>query len=147
MIHMCQWSLDLEQKIICEKFLTNGWVTWWQWDKESLGGNLVMRRVQSKCGPLEQLSFCSIWMMYINSYPLSAVYMLQWTGSALVQVMAWRRTGDKPLPEPALIYCQLDHWQKLSVKIESKFQHFHSKKCVWICCLRNCVHFVQGDMN
>ena len=24
--------------------------------------------------------------------------------SALVQAMAWRRTGDKPLPEPVLIY-------------------------------------------
>ena len=24
---------------------------------------------------------------------------------ALVQAMAWRRTGDKPLPEPMLIQC------------------------------------------
>ena len=29
----------------------------------------------------------------------SAVY----SKSALVQVMAWRRTGDKPLPEPMMI--------------------------------------------
>ena len=28
--------------------------------------------------------------------------------SALVQVMAWCWTGDKPLPEPTLTYCQLD---------------------------------------
>ena len=24
---------------------------------------------------------------------------------SLVQVMAWRRTGDKPLPEPMMAYC------------------------------------------
>ena len=28
--------------------------------------------------------------------------------SALIQVMAWRRTGEKPLPDPMLTYCQLD---------------------------------------
>ena len=28
----------------------------------------------------------------------------QWTGSTLVQVMAWHRTGAKPLPEPMLTY-------------------------------------------
>ena len=35
----------------------------------------------------------------------SVVYMRQWIGSALFQVMAWRRKGDKPLPAPMLIYC------------------------------------------
>ena len=44
----------------------------------------------------------------VNSFPPSATYMHRWTGSTLVQVMAWRRTGDGPLPEPMLIYCQLD---------------------------------------
>ena len=32
----------------------------------------------------------------------SAAYMRQWTGSALVQVMACRLFGAKPLPEPML---------------------------------------------
>ena len=41
----------------------------------------------------------------VNSFPPSATYMHRWTGSTLVQVMAWRRTGDEPLPEPMLIYC------------------------------------------
>ena len=44
----------------------------------------------------------------LNSSPPIAAYMRQWTGTALIQVMAWRRAGDKPLPEPMLIYCQLD---------------------------------------
>ena len=35
-------------------------------------------------------------------------HICQWTGSPLVQVMAWRQTGEEPLPEPILIYCQLD---------------------------------------
>ena len=30
-------------------------------------------------------------------------YMRRWSGSALVQVMAWRLFGTKPLPEPTLI--------------------------------------------
>ena len=48
---------------------------------------------------------------WINSSPSSAVYMHGWTGSALVQVMACRQTGDKPLPKPMLIYC---HWTPLN---------------------------------
>ena len=36
---------------------------------------------------------------WINSSPPSATYMHQWTGSALVQIMAWCRI---------LAYCQLD---------------------------------------
>ena len=46
--------------------------------------------------------------------------MRRGTGSALVQVLAWREKGDKPLPEPMLIYCQLDPEEPISVKIESK---------------------------
>ena len=47
--------------------------------------------------------------------------MRQWTGSALVQVKACRLFGDKPLPEPMLAHCQLDSWEQISVKLESKF--------------------------
>ena len=44
----------------------------------------------------------------INSSPASAAYMRQWTGSALVQIMACRLFGTKPLSEPMLGCCQLD---------------------------------------
>ena len=44
----------------------------------------------------------------INSSPLSAAYMRQWTGSASVQVMACRLFGAKPFPEVMLTYHQLD---------------------------------------
>ena len=65
----------------------------------------------------------------INSSPPSAAYMRQWTGSTLVQVMACRLFGAKPLPEPMLDYCQLDPWEQISVKSYSKFIYFNSRKC------------------
>ena len=45
---------------------------------------------------------------YINSFPPSAAYMRQWIGWALVQIMACRLFGTKPLSKPMLGYCQLD---------------------------------------
>ena len=46
--------------------------------------------------------------MIINSSSLSATYMCQWIRSALVQIMACRLFGTKPLSKPMLSYCQLD---------------------------------------
>ena len=43
----------------------------------------------------------------------SAAYMRQWTGAALVQVMACRLTTTKPLPESMLAYCKLDSWEQI----------------------------------
>ena len=70
--------------------------------------------------------------------------MCQWTGSALVQVMACRLFGAKPLPEPMLSYCQLYSWEQISVKLESKFCHFHPRKCIWKCCLPKWQPFCPG---
>ena len=42
------------------------------------------------------------------SSPSSAAYMRQWTGSPLVQIMACRLFGAKPLSEPMLGFCQLN---------------------------------------
>ena len=44
-----------------------------------------------------------------NSSPPSAAYMCQWIGSTLVQIMACRLFGAKPLSKPMMVYCQLDH--------------------------------------
>ena len=59
--------------------------------------------------------------------------MPQWTGSALVQIMACRSFGAKPLPEAMLAYCQLDCWEQISVKFVSQFHQFRSRKCIWTC--------------
>ena len=69
--------------------------------------------------------------------------MRRWTGSALVQVMACRLSGAKPLPEPMLQNCQLDHWEQTFLKFESKYKTFHSWKCIWNSHLWNDGHFVM----
>ena len=42
------------------------------------------------------LLYCPLCNVF-NSSPSSDAYMLQWIGSALIQVMACRQVGDKPL--------------------------------------------------
>ena len=43
--------------------------------------------------------------------------MCQWTGSALVHVMAWCRTGIKPLTEPMLTYNHLNPFIDIWIEI------------------------------
>ena len=54
--------------------------------------------------------------------------------------------GAKPLSEQMLGYCQLDPWESISVKSQSKFIHFHSRKCVCKCRLGNGGHLVSASM-
>ena len=42
------------------------------------------------------------------SSPPSDAYMRLWIGSALVQIMAWRLFGTKPLSQPILVSYKLD---------------------------------------
>ena len=49
------------------------------------------------------------------SSPPSAAYMRQWIRSALVQIMACRLFGAKPLFKPMLSYCQLDPKEQTSL--------------------------------
>ena len=80
----------------------------------------------------------------INSSPPSAAFMHQWIGSALVQIMACRLFGAKPVSKPMLCYCQLDPWEQTLVKLLSKYKTFYSRKCIWKYHLRNGDHFVKG---
>ena len=53
-------------------------------------------------------------------------------GSALVQVMACRLIGAKPLAEQILAYCQWDPSVQTSVKLESKYIHENAfENLVW----------------
>ena len=54
-----------------------------------------------------------------------------WIGSTLVQIMACRLFGAKPLSKPILAYCKLESWGHISVKFESELYDFHSLKCNW----------------
>ena len=84
---------------------------------------------------------------WFNSSTLSAAYMRQLTVWALAQIMACHLYGTKPLSEPMLTYIQLDPQKQNSVNFESKYKSYHSRKCIWKCCLRNSSHFVQGEMS
>ena len=65
---------------------------------------------------------------------------------SLVQIMACRLFGAKPLCEPMLSYCQLDTTEHISVKICIKQKSFHSSKCTSKYNLRNGGHFVSAPM-
>ena len=52
--------------------------------------------------------------------------------------------GAKTSPELMLAYCQLDSWEQISVKFESEFYHFHSRKCIWNCHLPKWWPFCPG---
>ena len=60
-------------------------------------------------------SECDISLVHLLP---NVAYMRQWTGTALVQIMAWRLFGAKPLSEPMLDYCQLDPQEQISVTFE-----------------------------
>ena len=54
------------------------------------------------------------WLLmtwWFNSLRPSDAYMRQLTRPLLVQILACRLVGAKPLSEPTLVYCQLDPWE------------------------------------
>ena len=61
--------------------------------------------------------------------------------------MACRLVGAKPLSQPMLEYCQLDPWEQTSMKFQSQFIHFYSRKCIWKCrnFNRNSYIFIQEN--
>ena len=71
------------------------------------------------------------------------IYMRQWIGWALAQIMACRLFGAKPLSEPMLDYCQLDPKEHTSVKFQLKFEVFPFKNAFGNAVCQNAGHFVQ----
>ena len=76
---------------------------------------------------IKKLQWCCHWslvvilphgftLFHVNSSPPSAAYMRQWIGSALVQIMACRLYGAKPLSEPMLECCS---FKKMHLKMSS----------------------------
>ena len=67
------------------------------------------------------ISRCNLQVL--DSSPPSAAYMHQWIESGLVQIMARRLFGVKPLSKPMLGYCQLDpsHFSEILVKNRTFF--------------------------
>ena len=84
-----------------------------------------------KISVYKMTSYCFRW---VNSMRLTA-YIHQWNGSALVHVMVCRLFGAKPLHEPWLLVCLLDHqkkrtWMKsekhstVEINLKKKIQNF-----------------------
>ena len=59
-------------------------------------------RGQFICASVLILIYAEYWSNVPNGSPPSAVYMRQWMGLALVQIMACRLFGAKPLSIPML---------------------------------------------
>ena len=75
-------------------------------------------------------------------------YMHQYNIPTLLQIAACRLFGAKPLSEPMLPYCQLDHKEHISVKsFFFKFRGFHSRKCTLKWRLWNGGNFVSASMH
>ena len=51
---------------------------------------------------------CTLCKFPITNPSNYRIYMRQWNGTTLVQIIACRLFRDKPLPKPTLTYCQLD---------------------------------------
>ena len=66
----------------------------------------------------------------VSSSSRSAAYIGRWTESSLVQVMACRLFRAKPLPEPMLVYCQLDPWEHVSWNLNRSLIIFIQENCI-----------------
>ena len=122
------------------------WLSWWFLERYAIYYNSPISRSLSVDYYTSQY-FQSVNFPWVNSATPSDAYMHQWTGPALLQIMACGLDGAQPLSEPMLTYCQLDPKQHISMKFYLKFKYFHSRKCIWTCHLRNGSHFVQGEMS
>ena len=79
-----------------------------------------------------------------NSLRPNDAYMRHQTMSSLVQIMACRLLGTKPLSETKLNYCQLHPKEQTSVKLYSKCKYFLSGKRIRKCRLLRCRPFCLG---
>ena len=85
--------------------------------EDHIDGKLTLVHIMAWCCQATGHYPCPTWWrsmspydvtrpQWVNSSPPSVAYMCQWTGSALVQVMACRLFSAKPSPEPILAYYQ-----------------------------------------
>ena len=129
--HKCQWRRALMFSLI--RACINTWAN----NREAGHDNMQCLRFKT----LAWYNSAPLGVSFIHSYQLNSsppcdAYMRQWIGAALVQVIVCRLLSPaKSLPETILAYCQLDSWNQISVKFESEFYHFHSRKCI---CIWNC---------
>ena len=97
----------------------------------------------------KMIPFDDVIMSYSFCYILTPgdAYIRGVTKSSLVQVIAYRLFGNKPLLELMLAYCELDPQGQIAVKFEIRYKHFLSRKCIWKlhAHVPNADHFVQAS--
>ena len=101
---------------------------------------------------------CSNYIWVIDNFLFKGFTVYgQWSGSSLVQIMACRLFGAKPLSEPMLTYCQLYRWEQTS-EIWIEMQHLFCQEIAFIIvacevaailCRPDCDHWLisQNIMN
>ena len=94
--------------------------------------------------PFSEPMMVSLLTHICHSASMSDAYMHQWTRPSLIQIMACRLTGAKPLSKPTLGYYQLNPWEQTSVKFQSKYKTFHWRKRIWNCRLPKWWPFCPG---
>ena len=82
--------------------------------------------------------------LYINSLRPCDACMRQQNRQSLVQIIACRLFGTKPLSEPMLYHCPFDTWEKNFYQILLENGAF-SFNCIWKC-LENVGHVVSGSV-
>ena len=86
-------------------------------------------------------------VQWVNSSPLSATYTHQRTGSMLIQVMACRLFGTKPLPEPSRFIVNWIPGNKFQWNSNWNSIMFIQENASEIVVCQNGGHFVQGEMS
>ena len=91
----------------------------------------------------EELAYMQQNTIYDTVYPIRSLHALNAVGivkcgyisTAVTQIILW--------PHKDIPYIG----DKLFVKYETKWKHFHSWKCICKCCLSNGGHFIQAGMH
>ena len=96
------WTIEIEEFIMY----------FYGWTHRNLLGSLKIHMFRA-LGPQQNVSTKN---PEYNSLRPSDAYVRWHPKTTLVQIMACRLLGAKPLYEPMLEYCQLDPWEQTSVK-------------------------------
>ena len=83
--------------------------------------------------------------IYRHNGSIAVPHSIEYIGQTLVQVMACRLFGVKPLPEPLLIYCKTLA-NTFQWKVNQNIKIFNSWNCIWKCRPQNGGHIAKSSM-
>ena len=122
------------QKTIVLPYIAMDIISCASWPERLARENMVMAIQWNYC-------YWVLFSVFTSLRPRDA-YVRHYNITALLQIMACRLFGAKPLFEIVLPFCQLDPKEHISMKFYWTFKSFYSRKCSWKCRLQNGGHFV-----